>query len=296
MADLEFILNHAKEVNADAIVCSGDFFEKPVQPGSVMTPLIKLLKQNTIPIYTTVGQHDTNGHNCDDYGIKSLGQLDAYGLVKVLIHGEAEDLGYVIIRGYGFNDPETDDLLSGKMGRPDPNAAYGYDGNETVFEIALVHASVGADETMVHQGISQQSICAADLALFGDIHQGFEPYEFPSGCLALGLGSLGRRRIDDYGRVAQFAVIRIDNQLDFELEFISLPGLPDEDIFIAPVEISEEAVDTAAVFKEEWDKAVAVHDMTPQERARRLGELMVRAGEISQEAAQLVLSYMPEAE
>lgn len=280
LASFEYMLNYADSVDAEFLLVAGDFFDKPEQPGTVMRAVIELLRNfEHIRVITTVGQHDTNGHNAASYRLKSLGLLEAAGLLDVLISGESIERKDVIIRGFGFNEIETEEFLTGTDDFKMPE-------DKTV--VAIVHASVGPDDCMGWAGISHQRIRSADVAVFGDIHCGFAPHTFQSGCVGLNAGSVGRRSISDKGRKQKFLELTLEDG-NINIATVEIPSLPDESIF-HDVEHTGVEEDIAAVFKEEWRKSFEMQDESPIDRVRRIG----KAFEHPDNQIGLVLANLPQ--
>lgn len=282
MAEFEFVLNYAKQNGAEAVLVPGDLFDKPSQSGTVMRDLVVLLRRYGVHLIVTIGQHDVVGHRIDEYPIKSVGLLEAAGLATVLTQGQSTQIGKTTIRGYAFDEPETADFLSGRDGT---TSDYGLN-----FQLALVHASVGPDETMYHQGIAKQNIKSAHLSIFGDIHSGFDEYEFRNGCVAINMGSMGRRSQTDRGRKPVLCRIEIfeEDGYDFDLEYVDIPCQSDEDIFFDLV-TEETGKHPAEIFQEEWRKAQLAQDEDPVQRVRRIGTQF----EHPQSDIDLVLKHLP---
>jgi len=280
IASLEYVLDYADSVGAEAVLLAGDFFDKPVQCGTVMRTVIEVIRKHKTRIITTVGQHDTNGHNPSLYRIKSLGILEAAGCLDVLISGEQQVFGDVVVRGFAFNEIETEEFLNG-------TEDFMMEDNKTY--LSIVHAQVGPDDCMGWAGISHQRIRTSDLTIFGDIHCGFPLHEFPSGGRALSPGSLGRRSIADMRRPPQFLEIRIDKEGAVTVEHKQVPSLPDSEIF-EDMRVEDSGEDTADIFKREWQKSFEAQDETPVERVRRIG----KAFEHSDEEIGMVLLHLPQ--
>lgn len=284
LAKLEFVFEYADAANADAVLCAGDFFDQPKQPEEVMIEIVKLLRKYNRPLLTTVGQHDTNGHNSDKYKEKSLGLLEAAGLLEVLNHGEAAEVldgGYkIIVRGYAFNEPETDMFLSGRT----------EDLDRDVFNVALVHATVGPEDAMGRwQSIDNQDIRTVDLAIFGDVHCGFELTQLKSGTLAIGPGSLGRRRMDDMDHQPTLLDIEVTED-SFTVTPVMIPVLENELIFAEYCFAETDDVNTALDFVAEWNKAQAGEVESPVQRVRRIGNAFKHA----ETEIALVLENLPD--
>ncbi len=218
-AKLEYVYFYAKERKAPLLI-AGDLFEKPDQPIQILTSLINLARVTGVQTYLCLGQHDTRGHSSAEYKTSAVSVLESTGMFTILSNGNQVELEGVTIRGYSFNDPETEMFLEG----------IDDDVEDDNFHIALVHASVGADDTMHSKGISKQRIRTAECSVFGDIHDEYWTHEFENGCVAFGLGGFGRRHITDKGRPSRILEIEVDG-LEAQYKVVTVPELPDEDIF-----------------------------------------------------------------
>jgi hypothetical protein len=264
LGQVEAVFNFANQKRARAVVCSGDVGDSPAWSDLAIVGLYKILEQyKHIPFITTVGQHDVRGHQIADWRQSSIGLLSLLSnLVTVLIGGQSIILDRKLeIFGFGFNEPETLAFLDGK---------FPFDVNSKYFRMALVHAQVGPSESMGWQGIENQKLQGCQVASFGDIHCGFEPYEFPSGTVAYSTGSLVRSSLTDMGRTPMCAVIEILENQEFTLDFHEIPDGDDSVVFYNNA-VVDSSVDTAIEFKNMVQKAREHQDETPIKRLQRVG-------------------------
>lgn len=274
LGQLEAVFALAEREGASAVLCSGDVGDAPVWSYTAILGMWRLLNNyRDIPFYTTVGQHDVRGNRIEDWPQYSLGLLatltsesgDPYrgdGIVKVLESGRHAVLGEKIeVYGFGFNQPETIAFLEGKYPFPMGDK----------FRIALVHALVGPDDAMGWKGIAAQNLRGCQVASFGDVHCGFDIYEFPSGCVAYSTGSLIRSSLTDIGRVPMCALLDIDDDGAFEVQFFDIPDGDDKVVFFTREE-AQAAGDTAEAFKEMVRIAREHSDEPPRQRVQRVGE------------------------
>lgn len=290
LSQFEQVLALAKEKEASAVLCSGDLGDSPkwhdkVRGDVATVELISLIKQYNIPIYLTLGQHDVYGHNMDTWMYTAVGVLAEAGVVKVLRRGESVLIDNTMIYGFAFGEEETESLLAGQWRAPQSHNPY--------FKIGLVHASVGAEETMGWAGIQNQKVIGLDVAQFGDIHEGFDCYEMPTGgCICYSPGSLTRASRADRGRTPMCAVIDVEGK-GFDLNFYDISDGIDEDVFhdeIGETLTVEEQIDTAAAFKHLVGIARTAQDETPTQKIARVG----REGEFSQRQIALVQERLDE--
>lgn len=265
LGQIEAVFALADQKRARAVLCSGDVGDSPAWSDLTISGMYDILKHyEHIPFITTVGQHDVRGHRIEEWDKSSLGLLAKLsGLITVLESGKSLVLDHrVEVYGFGFNQPETIALLEGKYPFPLDNKR---------FKIALVHAQIGPEDSMGWKGIAHQNIRGCQIASFGDIHCGFDAYEFPSGTVAYSTGSLTRTSLSDLGRVPMCAVIKVEDDNSFELEFHEIPDGDDKVVFFTK-ETVQAAGDTAEEFKAMVLKAREHQDETPIKRLQRVGE------------------------
>lgn len=264
LGQVEAVFALANREKARAVLCSGDLGDSPAWSDLAVGGLYDILNNyKHIPFITTVGQHDVRGHRIQDWQQSSLGLLSKLtGLVRVLEGGQAISINRKIeIYGFGFNQFETQAFLDGRFEFP----------VDDKFRIALVHASVGAEETMGWKGIGNQNIRGCQIVSFGDIHEGFDLYEFPSGSVAYSTGSLVRTSLSDVGRVPLAAILRVEDDNSFEIEFHEIPDGDDKVVFFTKDSV-QAAGDTAEQFKSMVHLAREHQDESPVKRLQRVGE------------------------
>lgn len=277
LGQVEAVFAIANKEKARAVLCSGDLGDSPAWSDLAVGGLFDILDNyKHIPFITTVGQHDVRGHRIEDWNKSSLGLLSKLtGMVRVLEGGQSVVINRKIeIYGFGFNQPETQAFLAGKYEFPIDDR----------FRIALVHASVGAEESMGWKGIANQNVRGVHVASFGDIHDGFEPHEFASGSVAYSCGSLVRSSMNDVGRTPMACVIKVEDDNAFTLDFVEIPDGDDKVVFFTK-EMVKAAGDTAEQFKNLVGIAREHQDESPVKRVQRVGE----QGGFSQKQISLVV-------
>ena len=208
LGKLSFIFNIAKTQKTNAILHSGDMFDRPDSSAKILSKCIALIKDQCPCDFLVVpGNHDSFGEFEGGYKDTSLGVLEEAGCIQVLSNGAACLYDHTTILGFGWNEPTTEELLAGTY---NPRS---YCGNGFYVEyanlIGLIHAGVGGPDYMFAQSIEKQNIKGLDLALFGDIHAGFEEYVMADGCRALSLGSFVRMKVTE-NHTPSFAIIESD--------------------------------------------------------------------------------------
>lgn len=261
LAELEYVFAQAQALGIQYILCSGDLGDQPNWMPRTQILFMELVKRYDLHIICTVGQHDVYGHNIQSVrDTTTLGALEQAGIVTILHGGNSWDGEGCRVYGYGFGEPETEDLLKGRLVSRD-------DG----FSIALVHAQVGSKETMGWDAIENQNIKGVKLALFGDIHPGFEPYKFPSGTVATSVGALARSSISDVGRTPQYAVIDIQPDNKWGMQMMPIPTLEDNELFDLESVSKPVDQDMTKEFRESYVRAQEIAEETPEDLLMRVG-------------------------
>lgn len=228
---LEYVFSYAQKIHADAILCSGDVGDIPIWSPRVQIEFIQLLKKyKHIPFVTTIGNHDVTGSATETIDNSTLGVLQEAGVLHIVNNGYRKNWSnYTIgssdgqtharIYGCGFNAPITNTLLDG----------VDITNNSDGFTIALIHATVGPEDAMGRwKCIDNQNIHGnIDLALFGDVHCGFEATELKSGTIAYSPGSLVRLTKSESDNLVLFGLIEINDDYEFTIVDVEIPSSDD---------------------------------------------------------------------
>jgi DNA repair exonuclease SbcCD nuclease subunit len=262
LEEYRYVLEKCEEERVDAILHSGDFFDSPDVSLELVGKFITLMREIPIPTYITLGQHDLRGHNTNNYRSCPIGVMEAAGVVKVLHHGQrAKGLGG--IRGFGFGEKETEQLLAGEIESDD------------AMNIGLVHATVCTKERTSFPGMIEASALPIPpnwLLLFGDVHCGFDPIELDNGSVLANIGSFARKNWDDQGRPTRFIIIDTETM---EFQNMRVPQ-PSDDVLFVDNRIRAEKEDIAGVsaeFKEQLAAIVGTKHKSAEEIVREVAEL-----------------------
>jgi exonuclease SbcD len=274
---LKWIANRAKELNADSVLCGGDFGDSWDWKISMVNKVSEVLKEFSMPIYTVVGNHDVPGRNPELWRDTGIGLLDSVGLMKVLPQAQTVVHSWYTLTGFNSDAPETDSLVSGK---------YVHSKVDDRLNIAIAHAGVGAETTPFCKGHKELFISSFDVALFGDIHPGWPVYESLTGCKICNPGALSRLSKGDIYRKPQIAVIYEDGTIVQE----EVPCTAPKDCF---------DLETLEVEKQELGKgflaAIAAKQITekhsPQEYVQKIGD----AAKYSKEAISILVKELDNA-
>lgn len=220
---VRFAFEMAVQYEADAVLCSGDLGDEASWSPRAIVQFQKLCQQYPdIPFVTTIGQHDVYGHKIDEWEYTGIGILASSGAIEVLHAGQSIEIDGCTIYGYGFNEPETLGLLAGEPKYTPP---------KTPCSIALIHASVGEEQSFGWKSIEHVRIKNINLCSFGDIHAGFEICKpLMSDALCYSTGSIARSSASDIGRECQIAYVNMEAG-NLEFEIIPVPCAKGDDAF-----------------------------------------------------------------
>lgn len=230
LANMRYILASCIELDVKLVVHAGDFGDFYNWGQSSPTALISVIqllrefKDNDIEFVCIAGQHDMQNHNIDSWKQHTLGVLYQAGLLNVLSAGEAykyaDPTTEEAVVVYGFPYGATDEFLSGSW-KPEKKLV-GYP------SVALVHASVGGEETQNWTSIKSHKPAGTTFALFGDIHKGFEPYTAKSGTICVNPGPPDYRSVTEIDKPRQFALFDTKQK---SVELFDIPTPPVEALF-----------------------------------------------------------------
>jgi len=282
LGQIESVFALANSVGASAVLCSGDLGHSPNWSYPAIRGFFKILKKyKDIQFITTVGQHDVVGKQIEDWDSTPMGLLaEIAPNMHVLEGGDSivvDGSPSIEVYGFGFDQLETKELLEGR---------YAFRYNES-FRIAIVHASVGAKEDVGSSSIESQNIHGCHVASFGDIHDGFDVYEFKSGTCAYSTGSLVRPSISDKGRIPACACISIEEDHSFDIDFYDMPDGDDDVCFVSDKPKTDQQ-ELAAEFDRILEEARSATSESPIKRVQRIGQEM----DVPKDAIDLVINSM----
>jgi hypothetical protein len=264
LGKLEFIFNYARREGCKYIGHCGDLGDNPKWSPSVLRDFIKLRQEfSDIELICTVGQHDVEEKEVSSYSRYTMGVLEQAGLITVLVSGNYIVRDELAIYGFGFGEPETTELLAGRT--------FPFPETKSLIKVALIHASVGGEDGPGWTAVSRHNINGFDLACFGDIHTGFKPYRFDSGCYGASGGAIIRQRKDEVDMIPKFINVVIEDGSIAYLDYVVIPCLPAEDVFDMRL-ISKQRKDRAVAFKAAHLRSKDIVNETPDLVLRRIGK------------------------
>lgn len=222
IAKIREVQQLAEAHDVEAILCSGDIFDKPEVSTGVLLEFADVFAESKKPWYTTPGNHDLYSYNLSTYWRTSLALLER-----------------LVPNFYVMKDPKGQLLLSegntaaaitftpftSEMDRD----GYGYSPESQPYESAVnIHIAHGMllDHTPPFDRFTlvQEVETAADLVLTGHDHTGYGIYNRPDGKTFVNLGSLSRMSAstEEISRTIEALLITVESEKVYSLERIPL--------------------------------------------------------------------------
>jgi DNA repair exonuclease SbcCD nuclease subunit len=215
MGKLTYSFNYMADQGVSLVTFSGDIFDKPRVSNRVITEFGNLLSEfgkKGMNFVTTLGQHDIKNYNYARWDRDSdVYILSKLGLIDVLVSGQSKVYDSVKVYGYGIREEVTEDFLHGKVD---------LEPKDKLVRVALVHASVCDTESPWWEDVKNLNIKGVDWAFFGDIHQGFDPYQFSNKTIALSCGTMTRMKVSEVDIEPRFVIVDTKSK---KLEFVAIP-------------------------------------------------------------------------
>jgi len=207
---LKLILNIAEDNECEAILFVGDFFDSYRQSLEIVSDIEEVLNSSSIPKYTIVGNHDIPSRSYTGFNSTPLAVLDRLGALKIIGDPTSDKIDYLELNDYLIipfhSDTEKTEVMI-KYGK------FEYIEDVTLpdkIKVGMFHYPIGAENTPFCKGINELDF-DLDVAIFGDIHTGWDPVTLPSGCVAINTGAITRTSYSDIDRQLQVALIEGKN-------------------------------------------------------------------------------------
>lgn len=276
---LKWVQEYAENIGASAILCTGDFFDRPDTAYSALNEIMGVLSSSKVRWISIIGNHDEFGYNPKTIGRTPLGSLFMSGAIDYvnyhnpIIIREADEA--VLITGCD-STIETDN-------REDKWVDYGMRPNIDLGAVNIVkhiHLSHGFlankdwGDMIHHTRISEiADKVDADVVLCGHEHSGFGVVE-SNGKLFVNGGALARvtSGVGDIGRDVKVAEITVDgNTVDVKLVKVGVSKDADEVIDIEQAQQERNRTRTLENFTESIRNVETLQNiMSPFERIDEL--------------------------
>ena len=279
LGKLEWCLSQAVQRECEAVLCPGDFFDSSTPTPKLLIQLVNLFNTYEVPVITTIGNHDVAGKTTSNYDYSPLALFSAMSAMIVLTGGEFIDLNdtskTIRIYGYGYGEEVTEKLISGRIIRDD-----------SVFSIALVHASIGNNLNEAQYDINDLNIKGADMCVIGDIHSGWEgAVTHKSGCECFNCGCLIRLRSTEADYIPRCLILDTDTMT---VERLVVPHLPSSECFDIK-RIESRVTGKLQAFNAAYERSREIQTERPDDMVRRVG----RAAEFEEGIIDLVVKRLP---
>ena len=189
-AELDEILEIAKDNKVDLILHGGDFLDKQKVSHQLITDLMKHLKNSPALIYTLLGNHGLEGYNHETVNNSGLGNLIEAGIVNRL-DTLVDDGQKIIVKGYHTSLDIPKSYLFGEE-------------YKEYFKIAVAHQYIIDIESLPFQYLHPAQVQTdCNLFLLGHWHSPFNNGTF------INPGSIARWSIDSRKRIPQVLIIEV---------------------------------------------------------------------------------------
>lgn len=216
----------AREIHADAVICGGDWFDRPDVGPNIVGRLGSILRTFPCDIYTIIGNHDVYGYNASTVSRSMLGILSGFGIVKRL-----------------YSDRS---LIAGDFALSGVDAAYELDRNgrisdytdgpveEGKINVRVLHSFLDTKDWpdfVAATNIYNLPSINSDIILTGHEHTGYGRIVH-EGATYINPGALGRvtASVGDVNKVVQVCIIESKGGKDFEVAFRKLDYAPAEEV------------------------------------------------------------------
>lgn len=211
LTKLKWVIKRAEELKSVAIICGGDLGDIWDWKISLVNKVAEIFQSSSIPIYTIIGNHDVPGRNLSLWRDTGLGILDRMQHVTIIYPNIENikflDIGKFSVAPFHSDHPLTLNLIENKSELPPFSDK---------LKIAVIHAPVGPESSLYCKGYKDLEINGFDVALFGDIHDGWPVYSSPTGCKVCNPGSLTRLSKKDKDRIPKVAIVYSNGKVKYE--------------------------------------------------------------------------------
>lgn len=216
----------AKEIHADAVICGGDWFDRPDVGPNIVSRLGEILKRFPCNIYTVIGNHDVYGYNAATINRSMMGILSGFGAVKRLMSDTpciieefavtGVDAHYELDRNGRVSDytdgPKEDDKIN----------------------IRVLHSFLDTKDWpdyVASTNIYNLPATNSDIILTGHEHTGYGKIVH-GGTTYINPGALGRvtASVGDVNKVVQVCIIESGPDKTFTVTFRKLNYAPAEEV------------------------------------------------------------------
>ena len=216
----------AKEINADAVICGGDWFDRPDVGPNIVGRLGAILSGFTCDIFTVIGNHDVYGYNAATVTRSMLGILSGFGIVKRLTNDTPFIVGDFALSGVDAayeldRDGRIIDYTDGPK-------------EEGKINVRVLHSFLDTKDWpdfVAATNIYNLPPLNSDIILTGHEHTGYGKIVH-GGTTYINPGALGRvtASVGDVNKVVQVCILESHEGTDFTVTFRKLDYAPAEEV------------------------------------------------------------------
>lgn len=248
----------AREIGADAVLCGGDWFDRPDVGPNIVGRLGEVLREFPCDIFTIVGNHDVYGYNASTISRSMLGILSGFGAVKRLSNDVPFIVGDFAISGVDAayeldRDGRTVDYTDGPR-------------EDDKINIRILHSFLDTKDWpdfVASTNVYNLPETNSDIILTGHEHTGYGRI-IHKGTTYINPGALGRvtASVGDVNKVVQVCIIESDGPKEFDISFRPLDYAPAEEVIDRDRLLREkEASKSRELFLETLSKSSVMGDL-----------------------------------
>lgn len=223
---LDAVFQYCEKQDCDTLLCGGDIGHAWKWSSPMLSRVSSCIQRYPhIKMVSTIGNHDLCGGNHNLLASTGIHILSRITNNFILLN---EDSTFVLdnirVISYPHNSSKTTELLAGKAG---PAL------DKTFLNIGLVHAPVGQESFQDFQiaarslNISKDTL---DIALFGDIHTGFDVTQSTGGAILANPGAMTRLSRSEINRTPSLALIDISTD-SINISYKGIDCQPSSEVF-----------------------------------------------------------------
>lgn len=210
------ILNIATQEKVNAIVITGDLFDRPDTRYSVIRRFGKLLSTSKVPIYSVIGNHDVFAYNQNTLQRTALGILEGLGVVTLLKQNES-----IFLESEDIKLQITGTSYHHQIDKREPDLDYhSKKDTSSNYLLHVVHGNLlpkNPIEGMSHTLIEDVKT-EADVTASGHYHYGYNLIKREDGKYFLNRGSISRvnASLAELKRKVLVSVVEFDKEITFK--------------------------------------------------------------------------------
>lgn len=291
---IEEIIRIAHTKCCDAIVITGDVFDRPDTKYSVIRRFGKILRKSKIPIYTAIGNHDVFAYNTNTLKRTALGILEGLGVVNIIPQKDNS----IFIKKDGITLQITATHFHHELDKRSPRLDYYAKKHpDADYLLHVVHGNLVPNKlvkNMAHTLIENIET-EADVIATGHFHPGFGLVKRDDGKYFINKGSIVRisAALSEFKRKIVVTVIDFNKSgINFEDIELQSAKKAEEVLNRKHIELKRKKEEKLESFYDEIKKIGSIKKMTIE----NIIERFVNEENIEQEVKEVALNIIGEAQ